>query len=317
MTEKPLHIVFAEKFDTQAVERMRSVGRVTILDTCDEATLTEAVRDCDALLVRTYAPVTRGVLEKAKRLRVIGRGGVGLENIDVDAARERGITVVYTPGAATEAVADLTIGLMISLLRHIIAGDAMVRAGHLAEARARAVDCDLGELTVGIVGLGRIGKAVARRCRNGFGMTVVYNDIVEPGLVDFVARPLAKEPLYRQADVVSLHVTLTDLTRGLINDETLAQFKAGAILINTARGAVVDSEALAKALSTGRLAGAGLDVFDPEPLPEGHPLLTAPNTLFTPHIGARTHGGLARMNAVVDDVIDVLQGKPPRFPAWT
>ena len=317
MTEESLHIVFAEKFDTQAVERMRSVGRVTILETCDETTLTEAVRDCDVLLVRTHAPVTRAVLEKAKRLRVIGRGGVGLENIDVQAARERGIAVVYTPGAATEAVADLTIGLMISLLRHITTGDAMVRNGQFAEAREQCLDLELGELTLGIVGLGRIGKAVARRCRNGFGMTVVYNDIVEPGLLDFVASPLEKEPLYRRADVVSLHVPLTDLTFGLINDETLAQFKTEAILINTARGAVVDGIALARVLSAGRLAGAALDVFDPEPLPEDHPLMTAPNTLFTPHIGARTYSGLARMNAVVDDVIDVLQGKPPRFPAWT
>ncbi len=317
MADSSLHIVFAEAFDPAAVERVRSVGHVTVLDACDEAALSNVVHDCDALLVRTRAHVTRAVLEKANRLRVIGRGGVGLENIDVEAARKRGITVVYTPGAATEAVADLTVGMIITLLRHVALGDAMVRGGRFDEAREQCLGFDVGELTLGIVGLGRIGKAVARRCRNGFGMTILYNDIVDPGLVDFVATPVEKEPLYRRADMVSLHVPLTDKTRHLIDDRALSQFKKGAILINTARGAVVDGHALARALTAGRLAGAALDVFDPEPPPRDHPLMSAPNTLFTPHIGARTHTGLMRMNDVVDDVIGILQGEPPRFSAWT
>ncbi len=317
VADPSLHIVFAEKFDEAAVERMRSVGRVTLLDACDEAALTEAVRDCDGLLVRSCAPVTRAVLEQARRLRVIGRGGAGIENIDVDAARERGITVVHTPEAATDAVADLTVGLMISLLRHIATGDSMIHGGQFAAARMGSVGHELRDLTLGIVGLGRIGKAVARRCRHGFGMSILYNDIVRPGLVDFVATPVEKEELYRRADVVSLHVPLTDDTHHLINDAALSKFKDGAILINTSRGAVVDGSALARALSSGALGGAALDVFDPEPLPADHPLMTAPNTLFTPHIGARTRRGLARMNAVVEDVIGVLQGKPPRYTPRT
>ena len=317
VADPSLHTVFAEEFDQAAVERMRSVGRVTLPDACDEASLAEAVRDCDALLVRSYAPVTRAVLEQATRLRVIGRGGAGIDNIDLDAARERGITVVYTPEAGTDAVADLTVGLVISLLRHIATGDSSVRGGQFAAARMGSVGLELRGVTLGIVGLGRIGKAVARRCRHGFGMNIVYNDIVHPGLVDFVAIPLEKEELYRRANVVSLHVPLTDETHHLIDDTALSKFKDGAILINTSRGAVVDGLALARALSAGPLAGAALDVFDPEPLPADHPLMTAPNTLFTPHIGARTHRALARMNAVVEDVIGVLEGKPPRYPAST
>lgn len=315
MPDQPFHIVFAEEFDPTAVERMDSLGRVTLLAACDESTLMQAVCDCDALLVRTRAQVTRAVIEGAPRLRVIGRGGSGLENIDVGAARERGISVVYTPAASTDAVADLTVGLIISLVRKITTGDAMVRRGLFAKARERSVGCELADLVLGIVGLGRIGKAVARRCVHGFGMTVLYNDIVQPEPLDFAATPATKAQIYHEADLISLHVPLTDETRHLIDDAALAEFKRGAFLINTSRGAVVDSDALARALTAGKLAGAALDVFDPEPPPTDHPLMAAPNTLFTPHIGARTHRGLRRMNAVIEDVIRVLQGKPPRFRA--
>ncbi len=317
MPDQSLHIVFAEKFDDAAVEKMRSVGRVSVLDACDQETLALAVRDCDALLVRSSTRVTRALLDQAKRLRVIGRGGVGTENIDIRAAHQRGIAVVYTPAAATDAVADLTVGLMIALIRQIRSADISVREGRFHEARERAHSFELHALKLGIIGLGRIGRAMARRCRHGFGMSILYNDIVFPGRLDFVATPVAKDELYRQADVVSLHVPLTDQTRRLIDAEALALFKQGSLLINTARGAVVDSEALARALYSGGLGGAALDVFEPEPLPAGHPLLEAPNTLFAPHIGARTRAGLSRMNAVVDDVISVLQGGQARYPAET
>lgn len=317
MSTKSFHIVFAEKFDESAVERMRSIGQVSVLDACDKDTLGEAVRDCDALLVRSSACVTRALLDMAPRLRVIGRGGVGVENIDLEAARERGIAVVYTPAAATDAVADLTVGLMIGLLRQVKSADSSVRKGRFQEAREGARSFELHTLTLGIIGLGRIGRAVARRCRHGFGMCVLYNDIVSPGHLGFVATPLAKDDLYQQADIISLHVPLTDDTRHLVNDAALARFKPGSLLINTARGAVVDGEAVARALCSGGLVGAALDVFEPEPLPGDHPLMQAPNTLFTPHIGARTHAGLSRMNAVVDDVAKVLRGEPARYPAWT
>ncbi len=295
---------------------MRGVGRVTVLNTCEEAAIQEAVRECDALLVRTTARVTRALLQRASRLRVIGRGGSGLDNIDIIAARERGIAVVYTPEAATDAVADLTVGLMVALVRRIKGCDTAVREGRFAQERARHEARDLQELTLGIVGLGRIGRAVARRCRQGFGMGVVYNDIVDPGPLDFDATPLQKAQLYGSADVISLHLPLTDETRKLIDEKALRRFRSGSFLINTARGAVVDGEAVARALRSGALAGAAFDVLDPEPPPPDHPLLTAPNTLFTPHVGARTRGGLARMDAVVEDVIRVLEGSPAHYPAW-
>jgi D-3-phosphoglycerate dehydrogenase len=317
MPETRFRIVLAEPFDGTAVEKLRAVGDVLALEACDESTLRRAVLDCDALLIRTATRVSRAVIENATRLRVIGRGGVGLENIDLAAARERGIVVVYTPDAATDAVADLAIGLMIALLRKLTACDAMVRSGQFQEAREQSGSRELSELTLGVVGMGRIGRAVARRCRSGFGMTVMYNDIVSPGWLDFTATPVTKGDLYADSDVVSLHVPLTDATRRLIDAVALTQFKKGALLINTSRGGVVDSLALAQALADGRLAGAALDVVEPEPLPAEHPLMQAPNTLLTPHIGARSFAGLARMNSVVEDVIRVLRGQPPLYPAWT
>ena len=316
MTATRANIVLAEPFDPKAVDRLRAAGDIIQLDGCDEQTLIDAVGDCDALLIRSRAHVTRSVIDSAARLKVIGRGGVGLENIDLEAVGARGITVVYTPAAATEAVADLTVGLAISLVRKIGQANHMVRTGLFNDAREGCFGSELSELILGIVGLGRIGRAVARRCRHGFGMTILYNDIVEPGLLDFIATFVEKDELYQTADIVSLHVPLTEKTRHLINESSLAKFKPGSLLINTARGAVVDEAALAQALGEGILAGAALDVFDPEPPEPESPLMRAPNTLFTAHIGARTHGGLTRMNDVVDDVIAVLEGRPPRFPAW-
>lgn len=326
MENRP-RILLAEAFDTAAVQKLRAVGEVDVLEACDDAHLKAAVADCDALLVRTRTAVTRAVIESAPRLRVIGRGGVGLDNIDVEAARERGIALVYTPHASTDAVADLTLGLMISLLRNVRECDAMVRSGHFWEAREQNCSREMSELTLGIVGMGRIGRAVARRCRDGFGMKIIYNDLVPPGWLDFVATPVTKDQLYADADVVSLHVPLTDVslnalercgertesTRNLIDAVALSRFKKGAFLINTARGGVVHSIALAEALSAGTLAGAALDVSDPEPLPPDHLLMKAPNTIFTPHIGSRSFAGLARMNDVVEDVVRVLQGRPPCF----
>ena len=307
MGEPKWHIVISEGFGRAAIARAQAVARVTVLTTSDEPALKQAVRDCDALLVRTSATVTRDVIERAGRLRVIGRAGSGLDNIDVEAARERGILVIHTPDAATSAVADLTLGLMIALVRRITTCDAAVRADRFAEERSQYETPELSELTLGIVGLGRIGKAVARRCYHGFAMRILYNDILDAQPFDFEATPTDKAQLFRQADVVSLHLPLTEQTRRLIDGEALAQFKRGSFLINTARGAVVDSAALAHALESGQLAGAALDVFDPEPLPKGHPLLTAPHTLFTPHVGARSRTGLTRMNAVVDEVIRTLE----------
>jgi D-3-phosphoglycerate dehydrogenase / 2-oxoglutarate reductase len=315
MSESAFNIVVAETFDDDAIARLRKAGSVTVLQTCDEPALISAVKDADALVVRTRSNITRAVIEAGEKLKVIGRGGVGLDNIDLAAAREGNITVVYTPAAATDAVADLAVGMMIALTRRFGWAERMLRDERFAEARNTARHREMRDLTLGIIGMGRIGQAVAKRCRDGFAMTILYNDIRQVGLLDVTATPVTKDDLYHQADILSLHVPLTSETNNLIGDKTLAKLQTGAILINTARGPIVDNIALAKALESGKLGGAGLDVYDPEPLPFEHPLRSAPDTILLPHIGARTDRGLAGMNDVVDDVLRVLTGKSPHHPA--
>ena len=315
MAGESYQFVVAESFGDAAIARLTELGNVVHLEDCDSVTLTGAVSDCDALLVRSAARVTGDVIAAAKRLRVIGRGGAGLDNIDLDAARRHGVTVVYTPAASTDAVADLTVGLMLSLIRGVCSGDAAVRAGRFSQARHACIGKELSAFSIGIVGLGRIGRAVARRCRRGFGCDILFNDIIAPGELDFSATSLEKLDLYSTSDIVTLHVPLTASTRHLIDDRALKRFKPGAFLVNTARGAVVKTSSLIDALQTGHLGGAALDVFEHEPILAEDPLLTAPRTLLTPHIGARTNRGLDRMNLVVDDVVRVLRGERPHFAA--
>lgn len=284
----------------------------------DQAALTAAVADADALLVRTYALVNETVIAAGTgRLKVIGRAGVGVDNINVAAANRAGIVVVNTPAASTDSVAELVVGLVVAVQRGFVFLDPRIRQGEFAALRAGTPKCtELRHQTLGVIGMGRIGRAVGYRMHNGMGMRVVYYDIREIGWLPFAAQACASaDEVYAQADVVTLHVPLTTLTRGMIDAVALARFKPGAYLINAARGPVVQARALADALVEGRLAGAAVDVYDPEPPPPDHPLMAAPNCILTPHIGARTRESIAAMNDVVDDVIRVLAGEPPLYPA--
>ena len=306
-------IVVCEHYSDSAFERLRAVGEVVRLALPSEDELIGELAGAAAILVRTYTQVTPRVLDAASQLRVVGRGGVGVENIDVAAAAARGVAVVHTPAAATEAVAELTIGLILALERKVVTNDARVRVGEFAAARRDAVGRELGPCTVGIIGMGRIGCVVGKIVADGFGSRVVYNDIIDVGPLDFPAEPMSKVELYATADVVTLHVTLTDLTQGLIDTTALSRFRPTTTLIDTARGALLDAPAVAVALHEGRLAGLAVDVFDPEPPPPDHPLLGAPNVILSPHAAARSPRGQARMNDVVDDVIAVLEGRPPQY----
>lgn len=313
-------IVVSERVSPSAMERLQAAGDVVVLEACDEDALIQAVADADGLVVRTYSKVTDKVIDaarKAGRLKVIGRAGVGVDNIDLKAAAEASIPIVHTPAACTHAVADLTVGLIIGVQRRIAEFDARLRQGEFKTLRREAaINSELQYQTLGVIGMGRIGRATSFRLHAGFGMKVIYYDIREIGYLPFPAEPQARaEDVYRQADVVTLHVPLTAKTRGMIDADALSHFKEGAYLINTSRGPVVRMDALAEALAQGRPAGAALDVFDPEPPPSDHPLLSMPNVVLTPHIASRSREGLAAMNDVVDDVIAVLAGKSPAFQA--
>jgi len=314
MSDNGFKILVAESVSPEGLSRLQEIGKVQCLESCDEKTLLESIADCDALVVRTYAAVTASVIKMAGKLKVIGRAGIGVDNIDTATARDQGVIVVYTPEASTQAVADLTIGFMIALERKMKWLEGQLQEGNFLEARNSIAQRQLGELVLGIIGFGRIGQRVAEIAHAAFGMKTLYNDILEIRSHLVPAISVSKDQIYTQADVVSLHVPLTDLTHHLINADVLSRMKNTSLLINTCRGGVVDGQALAHALQSDQIAGAACDVFEQEPPASDDPLRSAPNTILTPHIAARTQTSLTAMNDVVDDVIAVLQSRAPRFP---
>ncbi len=253
----------------------------------------------EGLLTLLGDRVDAELLAAAARLRAISNYAVGFDNVDLQVATARGIPVGNTPGVLTESTADLAVALMLALMRRLAEGEAAVRRGEwVAWDPTFLLGRDLHRSTVAIVGPGRIGRAVARRVE-GFGGRVVM-----VGRGDPLERSLA------EADVVSLHTPLTDETRGLIDEDVLRAMKPSAYLVNTARGAVIDSAALERALREGWIAGAALDVTDPEPLPPDAPLLTAPNLLVVPHIASATHATREAMaDMAVDNLLAALAGE--------
>jgi phosphoglycerate dehydrogenase-like enzyme len=271
----------------------------------------------EGLSVRTYTRVNESFLAGAPKLRAVGRGGVGLENIDVPACRRRGIEVVYTPDANTLAVGDFVIGYMLQLLRPWgFFRETAYEPKEFKRIRNSQRGVQLNELTLGILGMGRVGRRLGHIAARGFGMKVIYNDLLDVhSQLDFTATAVDKPTLYRNAEVLSLHVTMLPGNEHLIGRDQLATMKKSAILINTSRGEVLDTDALAAAIREKRLAGAALDVFDPEPPAPDFPLLGLPNVLLTPHMAARTHTAIENMSWVVRDIVAVLNGQPPKYPA--
>lgn len=273
----------------------------------------EALSESDALIVRGRTKVTAEVIRSAgPSLKVVGRAGVGVDNIDLESARARGITVVNAPEAATVAVAELTLGLMLALARQIPTADAGLRRAEWRKAELHG--SELSGKTLGIIGVGRIGAAVASRAA-AFGMRVLGHDpLLSVGeLQRRGTEPLSFDALLAESDYVCLHLPLTDETRGLIGRETLRKFKPGARLISAARGGIVDEAAVLEALEAGHLAGVALDVYAEEP-PGELPLRRHPNVVLTPHIGAQTRE--AQSKAALDiagEVLAALRGEPLRW----
>lgn len=252
----------------------------------DKAELLRIIGDYDALVVRSRTKVTADVLQRASRLRAIGRAGIGVDNIDVGRATRLGILVLNAPAGNAISAAELTFALLLSLARRIPQADASVRAGRWERA-SKGVECH-GK-TLGLVGCGRIGAEVAKRAR-AFGMRVLaYDPYLSPERARAIGVELVTLPdLLEESDFLSIHAPLTDETRGLIGREELARMKPSAFLLNMARGGIVDEAALAEALAAKTLAGAALDVFETEPPPKEHPLLGSDAVILTPHLGAAT-----------------------------
>jgi glyoxylate reductase len=256
--------------------------------------------ELDGLLALLTDPVDAELIAAAPRLRAISNYAVGVDNVDVEAATARGIPVGNTPDVLTEATADLALALMLAIARRLSEGEAFVRAGEWKTWEpGLLLGHDLHGATVGIVGYGRIGQAVGRRLE-GFGCELLTAN-----------RSTDLAELLERSDFVTLHCPLTRATRGLIDEDALRRMKPTSYLVNTARGPIVDTDALARALHVGELAGAALDVTDPEPLPADHSLLTAPNLLVVPHVGSATHATRERMaDMAVDNLLAGLDGRP-------
>ena len=253
----------------------------------DDGDLARQLADVDAVIVRSGTILTRALIQAAPRLRVIGRAGVGVDNIDLDAATERGVAVLNAPAGNTTSAAELTFALLLSLARRIPAADRSMRAGEWDRTSFRGME--LHGKTLGLVGAGRIGAEVARRAR-AFGMRIIaYDPYLSDERADTLGLVLAPlERVVAEADVLSLHVPFTEATENLIDADALGRMKPGAFLINAARGGVVDEDALIDALREGRLGGAALDVFADEPPPPDSPLRGLDGVVLTPHLGAAT-----------------------------
>lgn len=309
-----MNILVADSIAKDGLEILRQHHNVDVKTGLDEAGLVEIIGDYDALVVRSAPKVTARVIEAGKRLQVIGRAGVGVDNIDVDAATNHGILVVNAPDGNTLAVAEHTIALMLALARHIPAADRSMREGKWD--RKRFMGVQVCEKTLGVIGMGRIGSEVARRGR-GLGMHVLGYD---PYAASAWAESLGVEmcdnldDLLMRSDFVTIHVPLTAATRDLIRERELRLMKPTAYLINCARGGIVNEEALQKALEEGVLAGAALDVFSSEP-PTNSPLLSNPKVVLTPHLGASTEEAQVAVAVdVAQQVVDVLAGRPAAHP---
>ena len=310
MTDPQPTIVVSEPLNQRSLDYLRQHANV-IQTTAEQAPA--VIAQADGLVVRTYTRVNEEFLSRAGRLKVVGRAGVALENIDVPACRRRGIEVVHTPQANTLAVVDYTLAMILQLNRRFWPITRPLNEQEFHKARKQVFGKFLSGQTLGIVGCGRIGSRVGRAAA-ALGMTVLYNDI-RPIELDYPARTVEKDELYATGDIITIHVPLTRLTRKFIDASALAKFKPGCQFINAARGQCVDYAALADALRSGRVSAAAIDCHDPEPPPPDYPLYGLDNVILTPHIAARVPEAVERMCDVVYDVVAVLEGRAPQYPA--
>jgi len=303
-----MKIVVAEKIAGKAMDVLSSVPGWSVVGPEEFAQNPQAaIADADGLIVRSAVQADAALLQYATRLRVIGRAGVGVDNIDVEVATRHGIVVMNAPGASAIAVAELTLGLMISLARHLPRADSTTRAGKWEKKSLQGIE--LHGKTLGVVGLGRIGVEVAKRAL-AMGMRVVATDpYASPALAREVGTTLCSlDELYAQADFISLHLALTPQTANMLNPAAFAKMKRGVRIVNCARGELIDEQALAVALRSGQVGGAALDVFPSEP-PKNSPVLELPNVIATPHIGASTQEGQVAVGVqIASQVRDYLLG---------
>ncbi|MCL6449657.1 MAG: hydroxyacid dehydrogenase [Armatimonadetes bacterium] len=320
-------ILLPEPIHEEGLKLLRQVGEVHVSKDAREDVLCREVADADAILVRS-SPIIARVIEAAPKLKVISRHGIGTDNIDLKAATERGVLVLNTPDANVNAVAEHTVALMLALAKRLFQMDRQFREGKyyqqgslpgIVSRLEGAPAFELAGKRLGLVGAGKIARRTAEICLRAFAMKVsAYDPYVPPGVfqeagLDGIELQDSLETVLSTADFISLHVPLTPETRGLIGRREIGLMKPGVCLINTARGGVVDEDALEEALRTGRIAGAALDVFGEEPPDPARTLFSCPNLIVTPHMAALTEQALIRMAVEsAAGIVDFFRGRRPK-----
>ncbi|MCD6154663.1 MAG: hydroxyacid dehydrogenase [Candidatus Verstraetearchaeota archaeon] len=305
-----MKIVVMEPIHEEGIKILENYAKVSQINVDTPLKrIIEEIRDADAIISRGFIKISREIIYSAEKLKVIGVHGVGVDHIDLEAAREKGIEILNTPAALTETVAEYTLGLIISLLRKINLADEAVRMGRWNEKYSKLVGEDVEGKVIGIIGLGRIGSAVARML-SCLKTKIIYYDVERNKEIEeeFSLEYVDLDELLRRADIITIHVPLTKETYHLISKSEIEKMKNGVYLINTSRGAVIDEEALIDALRNGKIAGAALDVFETEPIDSENPLLNMENVILTPHIAASSRQALIRMaREVAIKVIEKLE----------
>lgn len=310
-----MKILITDKMADEAVDLLKEAGHDVTFEEIDHDQLLKVIGNYDALMVRSRTKVTKDIVEEGAKgnLKVIGRAGIGVDNIDIETAAARGIKVVNAPTGATISVAELTIAHMLSLVRHLPKADATMKQGNWAKKQLKGVE--LYGKTLGLIGCGNIGRKTAELAR-AFNMNIIGFDpfISKEDLEkDNIKKIDELEDLMKQADFISLHLPHTSQTHHIVNAAMLAHMKPTAYLINCARGGTVDEKALYDALREKKIAGAAIDVFEQEP-PKDSPLLTLENVVLTPHLGANTKEGQIRAGTVcAEQVLKVLNNKIPDY----
>lgn len=305
-------ILVSDGLSEDGLALLRTGGEVTVNPKITAEELLAALPEVHALVVRSRTKVTAKVIEAGKSLKVVGRAGVGVDNIDVAAAVARGVVVVNSPLAASVSVAEHTLGLMLALARLIPAADASLKQGKWD--KSAFMGGELNGKTLGLLGLGRIGALTAKRAA-AFGMVVLaYDPYLNAGQIrERGAEPASFDDVIARSDYVSMHLPLTSETKGMLGAAQFAKMRKGARLVCAARGGVIDEEALRAALDSGQLAGAALDVFAAEPPPPGS-IAAHPKVVATPHVGAQTHEAQTRAGLMIaEEVLAALNGKELRW----
>jgi D-3-phosphoglycerate dehydrogenase len=312
---KEFSILLYEDMHEAGKALLRERADVLFAKSFDEASLIEQAKDVDGIIMRANGKVSRRLMESAPKLKVVGRHGVGVENVDLEAATEKGIWVVNTPDANDISVAEHFFGLALTLSKVLKKSDIALREGRF-EARYEYIGRELHGKTLGILGFGRIGRAVGRIGHKGFDMKVLYYDAVryEETEKELKARKVSLGEVLSESDYISINLPMLPETKGLLGEREFRLLKPSAFIINLARGPIWDEKALYTVLKKGKIAGAGSDVYAVEPAAKGHPLFEFENFIGTPHMAAHTEEALRRMSLVAEDVIRVLEGKAPFHP---